>query len=236
MREGVLTAYMEAGLPHLKQMAKLPDGLLPDFAAVARQLGDEGMLKVSELLGLSEKIKASVAEAPEPGSLPLETWQEAIGCWQTANQALPVMMALLRASEKVEALERRGILVADVASIVRGLATIAYAIFDPDGIKILDRLAGILGGSPAQPAVLLDGYVKALEGGDHDTLARIEECILQNPVWAEWSERFLVTARDFPFAPRVIGVSPPLTKGLMQALVNMMMEVLNAQHSRNYPG
>lgn len=48
MRSGLLAHYVEAGFPHLKQMAKLPEGLLPDFAAVARRLGDEGMLKLAE--------------------------------------------------------------------------------------------------------------------------------------------------------------------------------------------
>jgi hypothetical protein len=234
MREGLLTRYIEFGFPRLRRIAGLPDGLMPDFGNVARQLGDEAMLEIAAPLGLGDRLKSLLAQAPEPGSLPVEMWQESIGCWQAINQALPVTMALLRASEKVEALERRGVLVADVASIVRGLATIAYATFDPNGAKILDRLAGILGGSPAQPAGLLDRYVKALKGGDHDTLARVEECILQNAVWAEWSERFLATGKDFPFVPRVIGIMPPLTSGLKQVLVNMVMEVLNAHDSRNY--
>jgi len=47
MSNGLLTAYMEAGFPYFKQVANLPDGLMPDFVAVARQLGDEGMLKVA---------------------------------------------------------------------------------------------------------------------------------------------------------------------------------------------
>ncbi|MBT9142502.1 MAG: hypothetical protein DDT29_00896 [Dehalococcoidia bacterium] len=234
MRNGLLTAYMEAGIPHLRHASRLPEGLLPDFTNVARTLGDEAMLEIAEPLGLCDSLKSLLAQAPEPDSLPVEIWKQAISCWQASNQVLPVTMALLWASEKVEALERRGVLVAGVASIVRSLATIAYATFDPSGIEILDRLAGILGGSPAQPAELLERYVKALKGGDHDTLARVGECILQNAVWAEWSERFLVAGEDFPFVPRVIGMSPPLTSGLKQVLINMVMEVLNAHDSRNY--
>jgi len=233
MRNGLLTAYVETGFHYLKQIAKLPDGLMPDFADVARQLGDEAMLDMAEPLGLGDRLKSRLAQALEPGSLPVEIWQEGIGCWPASNQALLVTMALLRASEKVEALERQGVLAADVASIVRGLATIAYATFDPNGVKILDGLTGILGGSPAQPAGLLGRYVKALEGDDHDTLSRIEECILQDPVWAEWSERFLARGKEFPFVPRVIGISPPLTSELKQVMVSIIMEVLNAHHIRD---
>jgi hypothetical protein len=58
---------------------------------------------------------------------------------------------------------------------------------------------------------------------------------MENPAWREWSERFLATGKGFPFLPRVIGIGPPLTSGLKQVLVNMVMEVLNADHSRNYP-
>ncbi len=235
MSSGRLTQYMEAGFPYLKHMTNLPDGLLPDFAKGVCQLGDEGVLRLAETLGLCDRLKPFLAQAPEPGSLPVEIWREGIAGWSPVYQVLSVTMALLRACEKVEALERRGVLLANVASIVRALAIIAYAAFDPNGVKILARLAGILGGNPAQPAVLLDRYVKALEARDYDTLTRIEECILLNPAWAEWSARVLVTGKEFPFLPRVIGISPPLTRGLKQALVNMMLEAPNVEHSRNYP-
>ena len=57
MRDELLTQYVEAGFAHLRQMAKLPQGLMSDFAEVARQLGDEGMLKLTEPLGLEERLK-----------------------------------------------------------------------------------------------------------------------------------------------------------------------------------
>jgi len=78
-------------------------------------------------------------------------------------------------------------------------------------------------------------FLKQLEAGDTDTLAGVDRCIMENPAWREWSERFLATGKGFPFLPRVIGIGPPLTSGLKQVLVNMVMEVLNADHSRNYP-
>lgn len=234
MRDAVLTQYMEVGFQHLKQVAKLPEGLLPDFAAVARQLGDEGMLKLAEPLGLAEVIKASLAQAPEPDNLPVEIWQQGVANWPPVHRVLSVTMALLHACEKIDALERRGVLKIDF-TLVRGLAVTAYAPFAPNGTELLSRLAGILGGTVAAPASLLDRYIAVVVGGDTDTMADVGHCILGNPAWAEWSERILGAGKGFPFLPRVIGISPPLTSGLMQALVNMMMEVLNAEHSRNYP-
>jgi len=63
MRNGLLTAYVETGFHYLKQIAKLPDGLMPDFADVARQLGDEAMLDMAEPLGLGDRLKSRLAQA-----------------------------------------------------------------------------------------------------------------------------------------------------------------------------
>jgi len=142
-------------------------------------------------------------------------------------------MALLRAREKIEAMQRRGIGGVNSVSVVRSLVTIAFAIFIPNGGKILDRLAGILGGNPAEPAALLNLYVKALENGDKDTLADVEECILQDPVWTEWFKRFLAEGTAFPFIPRVVGVSPIPTSELIQLLAAMIVEVTNADRIRD---
>ncbi len=225
--------HIEPGYPYLRQVSGLPEGLLPDWATAACQLGDEGVLKIAEPLGLAEKVKTLLAQAPDPDSLPVEIWQQGVANWPPVCQVLSVSLALLRACEKVEALEQRGTLKIDFV-LVRGLAVTAYAPFAPDGSELLSRLASILGGSVVEPARLLDRYIIAMAAGDSDTLAGIDRCILGNPAWREWSERFLATGRDFPFAPRAIGISPPLTSGLKQALVNMLMEVLNAEHSRNY--
>ena len=233
MRDGLLTQYIEVGFPHLKQMAQLPEGLLPDFGAVVRQLGDEGALKLAESLGLAGRVKTLLAQAPDPDSLATEIWQQCITNWPPAHQVLSVTMALLRACEKVDALERRGVLKIDFA-LVRGLAVTAYAPFAPKGGELLSRLAEILGGTSVDPARLLDRYITAVVEGDTDTLVGVDRCIVRNRVWREWSERILAAAKDFPFLPRVIGISPPLTSELKQVMINMMMEVLNAHHSRDY--
>jgi hypothetical protein len=234
MKEGPLTRYMEAGFPHLKRMSRLPGWLVPDVTEVARELGDQAMLKLAKPLGLSDRLGAFLAQAPEADSLPSDIWQQSIASWQPVRQVLPVTMALLRACEKVDALKRRGMLKID-SSLVRSLAVISYAPFAPDGGEMLGRLASVLGGSADEPAGLLDLYTVAVVGGGNDTLTGVDHCILEDPEWAEWSRRFLATGKGFPFTPRVIGISPPLSSGLMQVLVSMIMEVLNADSSRNYP-
>jgi hypothetical protein len=225
---------MEAGFPYFRQVSGLPNGLVPDFAKVAKTLGDEAMLKVAEPLGLAERVKTMLSQAPEPDSLPDEIWQQGIANWPPVHQALSVTMALLCACEKVEALERRGALKINPA-LVRGLAAIAYAPFSPNGGRLLNRLADILGVTVEQPARLIDRYMAAVATGDADTMAAVDRCILEDAAWREWSQRFLATGRDFPFQPRVIGISPPLTSGLKQVLVNMLMEAIHADHRRNYP-
>lgn len=233
MKNERLTRYMEAGLPHLRQVSRLPEWLAPSVSELVSQLGDKNLLKLAEPLCLSEGIKPLLNQAPEADKLPAEIWQEGIGRWQAVHQVVPVTLALLRAREKVEALERRGVAGVSSASTVRGLATVAFATFAPNGGKILDRLAGILGGNPAEPAALLNLYVKALENGDKDTLADVEECILQDPVWTEWFKRFLAEGTAFPFIPRVVGVSPIPTSELIQLLAAMIVEVTNADRIRD---
>ncbi len=233
MKNERLAQYMEVGLPYLRQISKLPGWLAPGVSEVASQLGDKSLLKLAEPLCLSEGIKSLLNQAPEADKLPAEIWQEGIGRWQAVHQVVPVTLALLRAREKVEALERRGVAGINSASTIHGLATIAFTTFSPNGGKILDRLAGILGGSPAEPAALLNLYVKALENGDKDTLADVEECILQDPVWTEWFKRFLAEGTAFPFIPRVVGVSPIPTSELIQLLAAMIVEVTNADRIRD---
>lgn len=225
MSKDLLTRCMEAGFPHLKQMTGLPEGLLPDFGAIVRQLGDEEMVKLADPLALTEVLKMLPAEAIDPDTITTEMWQQAIATWPPSQQVLTVTMALLRACEKAEALERRGTLKIDFA-LVRGLAIIAYAPFAPYGGELLIRLADILGGTAAKPAELLSHYLAARVGGDADTLSGVDQCIVENLAWWEWAERILAVAKDFPFIPRTIGITPPLTAGLKQVVVSMMKEVL----------
>lgn len=234
MREELLTRYMEVGFPHLKEVAKLPEQLIPDFSDVARTLGDDRTLGIGEPLGLAERIQAYLARAPDPSGLSAEAWQKAIAKCPQAGQVLPVAMALLRACEKIEALERKGAVSID-STLLRGLAVIAYAPFPREGTELLSELADILGGTAAEPAGLLERYTVALEAGDRDTMVAVEKCIMDNESWREWAERFVAAGQGFPFDPKVIGVTPSLTSGLKHILVTMMMEAIDADESGNYP-
>jgi hypothetical protein len=230
MRHGVLTRYVENGYTHLKQVTGLPEGLLDDFSKVAVQLGDTGIKQLAEPLGLKERLEAALARAPDPGSLPDESWQKTIQRWEPASAVLPVTMKLLRACERIEALDRKGALAVDF-SLIRGLAVIAYAPFAPGGNKLLNKLAVILGGDAAEPAVLLDRYITAVTEKETTALGDIDRTITENPAWRQWSEGILSSCKDFPFLPRVIGISPLLGSAAKQVIVDMLMEVSDADNS-----
>ena len=206
---------------------------MPDFSTAVSHLDNRAMLELAEPLGLDDGLKIMLNQVPEPADLSAELWQQGIADWQPVSRVLPIVMSLLRACDRVDALERKGVLKIDIP-LVRGLAVTACAPFAPDGEELLSQLAELLGGRATEPAELLDRYMASAEAGDADTLAGIDRCIMENSSWRQWSDRFLATGKAFPFIPRVIGVCPPLSSGLRQALANTVMEVLDAERSRDY--
>ena len=233
MKQNVLAPYIKTGLPHFREISKLPEWLVPGAAEVVSLLGDESLLELVEPLGLTGEIQSCLAQAARADKLPVGEWREAIGRWYAVHQVVPVTMALLRAREKIEAMQQRGIGGVNAVSVVRSLVTIAYATFIPNGGKILDRLAVVLGGNPTEPAELLNRYVTALVSDDKDTLSRVEECIQRDQMWTTWFARFSNCALAFPYLPRVIGVSPVPSSALIQLLATMIKEVTNADCSRD---
>ena len=190
MKQNLLAPYIKTGFPYFREITKLPEWLVPGAAEVVRQLGDESLLELVEPLGLTGEIQSCLAQAAKADKLPVGEWREAIGRWYAVHQVVPVTMALLRAREKIEAMQQRGIGGVNAVSVVRSLVTIAYATFIPNGGKILDRLAVVLGGNPTEPAELLNRYVTALVNDDKDTLSRVEECIQGDQMWTTWFARF----------------------------------------------
>ncbi len=233
MKQNLLAPYIKTGFPSFREISKLPEWLVPGAAEVVSQLGDESLLELSEPLGLTEKIQSCLTQSAGADKLPVGEWREAIERWSAVPQVVPVTMALLRAREKIEAMERRGMGGINSTSVVRSLVTIAFAIFIPNGGKILDRLAVVLGGNPTEPAELLNRYVTALASDDKETLSRIEECIQRDPMWTTWFARFSDCALAFPYLPRVIGVSPVPSSALIPLLATMFKEVTDADCSRD---
>src|SRR3972149_7288729 len=97
MKNERLTRDMAAGLPHLRQVSRLPEWLAPSVSELVSQLGDKNLLKLAEPLCLSEGIKPLLNQAPEADKLPAEIWQEGIGRWQAVHQGVPGTLGLLRA-------------------------------------------------------------------------------------------------------------------------------------------
>ena len=233
MKQNLLAPYIKTGFPSFREISKLPEWLVPGAAEVVSQLGDESLLKLIAPLGLTGEIQSCLSQSAEADKLPVGEWSEAIGRWAAVHQVMPVTMALLRAREKVEAMERRGVIGTNSTSVVRSLVTIAFAPFIPNGGKILDRLAAVLGGNPTEPAELLNRYVTALVNDDKDTLSRVEECIQRDQMWTVWFARLSDCALAFPYLPRVIGVSPVPSSALTQLLATMFKEVTDADCSRD---
>lgn len=233
MTEGLLTRYVEAGLPHLRKIAGLPEWLAPDAGKVIRELGDEGLLKLAEPLSISG-YKDFLERAPEANAVTSEMWQECLAKSQTVDQISPIIMALLQVWEKARSLRRREQLTVDPILFCRGLTVLSYAPFIPSGRSILRRLAEILGGTEANPPILLALFSKAVVEGDHRTLNSIERCIREEVSWTVWTEMILEMAGTFTFVPRAIGVSLPPSKQLARVLVPMILEVTNDNAARNY--
>jgi hypothetical protein len=233
MKQNLLAPYIQTGFPYFREISKLPEWLVPGAAEVVSQLGDESLLELIAPLDLTGEIQSCLAKPTGANKLPVEEWREAIERWYAVCQVVPVTMALLRAREKVEAMERRGVFGINSTSVVRSLATIAFAIFIPNGGKILGRLAVVLDGNPTEPAELLNRYVTALVNDDKDILSRIEECIQRDPMWTTWFVRFSDCALAFPYLPRVIGVSPVPSNALIPLLATMFKEVTDADCSRD---
>ena len=233
MKQNLLVPYIQTGFPSFREISKLPEWLVPGAAEVVSQLGDESFLKLIAPLGLTGEIQSCLSQSGGADKLPVGEWREAIERWYAVYQVVPVTLALLRAREKVEAMERRGVIGINSSSIVRSLVTIAFAIFVPNGGKILDRIAAVLGGNPTEPTELLNRYVAALVSDDKDTLSRVEQCIQRDPMWTAWFAEFSDCALSFPYLPRVIGVSPVPSSALIPLLATMFKEVTDADCSRD---
>jgi hypothetical protein len=227
-----LAVCVEEGLRHLREVSGLPEYLAPDAFLVAQELGDRKMLDLAEPLGLTQDIQSwlnGLDRAPEVNG---ETWTKGISHWQFIDRVVPITLAVVRARERIEALERRGTITVD-SRIVRALATIACASFVPGGDRILGRLAVILDGDPTEPVVLLARYVNAIEGGDGDVLGEVEECILKDPAWSRWSDGFLAEGSALPFVPRLVGIRPAASSALIQVLAAMVREATDADRIRD---
>ena len=232
MKQDLLAKHIKEGLLYFREVSELPEWLLPGMSEVAARLGDKKILDLTADHKIKEEAEQLIKQT-ETAIIPAESWRQGIAQWPAVDQVRPVVLALLRARDKIDALLRQGNKEANSFSMVRSLCTLAYAPFISDGAKILDSLANILGGSPGEPAILLNRYMESVASGDKDTLTHIDECILSDPFWKEWFDKLANTGKAFPFVPRVIGINPVSSPELIRLLATMIKEVNNADSNRN---
>jgi len=232
MEQDLWAKHIKQGFFYVKEAVELPEYLLPGIPEVAAQLGDKKMVELAGNPKISES-KTPLLNQTETGNIPAEVWREGVGHWWAINQVRPVVLALLRARDKIEALQRQGNTDANSFYVIRSLCTLAYAPFILNGAKILESLAVILGGNPAEPAALLNRYIECVASGDKETLERVDKCIVNDSLWREWFDKLAKEGRAFPFVPRVIGINPVSSPELTRLLATMVKEVNNADSSRN---
>ena len=110
MKQNLLVPYIKTGFPYFREISKLPEWLVPGAAEVVSQLGDERLLDLIEPLGLTGDPQSGLTQSASADKLPVGEWREAIERWYAVYQVVPVTMALLRAREKIETMERRGVI------------------------------------------------------------------------------------------------------------------------------
>ncbi len=178
-----------------------------------RRLGYDGLMQLTVPLQFAEDVESCLAQAPDPGTISAETWENAIRGWPPLSQGRSLVQSLQEAGDRILAEFHRGKLRVDPFVVCRGLAVLFMAPFLPQGQWLLPRVAVVVGASPYEPAALLiDRYVEMVISGDQDMLGKINCCIIEEaPVLGTWSAAVMEAVARFPFIPRMSAVTPPLS-------------------------
>ncbi|HCP60072.1 MAG TPA: hypothetical protein DIT43_00620, partial [Dehalococcoidia bacterium] len=160
MTEGRLMKLVKAGYPHVKEGAGLAPWVLPEYGLnrTADEVGDSGLLEVSQPLGLAEGVEQLLGMAPEPLDVSAQDWQDAVKKWPPLSQVGAVVAAFIEASGLVMA--QRQVIKAKVDPMVicRGLAILLFAPFTDKGRLLLEEMSDVLGEQADDPADLIRSY------------------------------------------------------------------------------
>ncbi len=221
-----LVKWLKAGYPHLKERSGLPVWILPErtVSRVADEFGEDGIIEMSRPLGSANGIENLLEKAPDPDTLPGETWRAVVMGWPPLSSVKEMVEACLEATTLIMRRFERGQLKADPVVVCRGMVTLGSAPFSSEGKPVLNELASILKGDAARPAELLERYAGALVQGDTLTVKQVDECIARYGQWVQFAESFIKRASNFTYVPKPIGITPTISTEMVEVLAEMMKE------------
>jgi hypothetical protein len=226
MKEQKLAELIKGGYPYVKDEAGLAPWVLPEHGLnrIVDKVGDDGILKVSRPLGLTENVESLLKSAPDPANVSQPAWQEAVKQWQPLSQVRPVVAAFLEVAVPVMAKYHEIKPKVDPMVICRSLAVLLFAPFIQQGQALLGELAGVLGRPANDPGELIKSYARAVIGGDITALEKVNQSIVKYSAWQEWASALQEQALGCRHTPKLIAVTPPLLADLTGVLAILMKE------------
>ena len=67
------------------------------------------------------------------------------------------------------------------------------------------------------------------------TVSQVDDCIVRYSQWAEWAAIVVKRAITFPYTPRPIGVTLPMSAEIIGVLAEMIKETQDDESGRDYP-
>ena len=224
--EKEIVKWLQTGYPYVKEESGLPAWIVPEhsFARITDELGDASILEACEPLHFADGLQELLDKAPDPSEVPPEMWQTALKLWPACSQVRPVVDICLDAAGNILRQFQSGRLKVDPVAVCRGAVVLGYAPFVPEGKRLIKELSFTFESDVSEPAELVKKYMEAVSRSDTALIERVDDCIRKHSYWMEWWRRILQYKRDFPYAAKPIGVTPPLSAEITGALAQMMKE------------
>lgn len=241
MVKQTLTRWLKAVFPYLKAGCGLPSWLLPESSLnrTTDAVGDSGLLKVSQPLGLAESVKWLVESEPDPAILSPQAWQDAVKQWPHLPQTGSIIATFYEVADAVMAQFQHIRPKIDPMVICRSMAVLLFAPFVDQGKVLLEELGSVLGTDSSKPAELILSYAESVAREDIARLEKVNECIVKYSAWEEWALALQEEVLRCRYIPRLIAVTPAPSVELASVLALMIKEAqhdeLGGDHSE-YPG
>jgi len=226
MKEQKVGTWLKRGYPHFKEECGLPAHVLPEhsFTRLTDDLGDNNLQELSQPLLSAEGIEISIDREADPETVPIEEWQKSVTLWPACPCVKPVVEAFLDASGRIMRLFHSDQLKVSMETVCRSMAVLGFAPFLYTGREIMEAIAVILGGTADDPPGMIRRYADTITAGNVETISYIDDRILKHSKWAAWAELLLQQVNDFPYRLKPVGITPPLSAGVIRVLAQMMKE------------